>query len=190
MNAVERIHVHLGGSAAILLNAAEPSYASTVEGLQAKALLLAAASEFETALTKAVLNFCQRRFSYNSIIPEIIDRKAISRQYHTWFNWDGRNANAFFSLFGKEFKEFASKAVSEDDALDKSIKEFLALGAERNLLVHKDFARYAVSSTADEIFARYKAAELFVERVSDLLEEFEQSRMEKKPDELGPSRIP
>ena len=173
MNAVERIHSDLADVSRLVLEAGQPSYASTIGGIQAKALLLAAASEFESDLTAIVLEFCQERFPYRSIIPEIVQKKAITRQYHTWFQWDGRNANSFFSLFGQDFKQFAAGVVNEDDELQDSVANFLKLGAERNLLVHKDFARFTLTSTADEVFERYQKARLFIGRVKKLLETFE-----------------
>ena len=31
------------------------------------------------------------------MIPSLVKNKAVSRQYHTWFDWNSNNANAFFN---------------------------------------------------------------------------------------------
>ena len=85
------------------------------------------------------------------------------RQYHTYFDWDEKNANKFFSLFGSDFKDKISKKVEADEELTNSIIAFLELGSIRNKLAHLNFANYPLDKTADEIYNLYKNAKTFVD---------------------------
>ena len=102
-------------------------------------------------------------------IIALVQAKAINRQYHTWFKWDESNANAFFSLFGKDFKAAMTAHVKGDSELQASIQSFLEIGNNRNLMVHLDFATFALEKTLDEIYASYKKALLFVDGFAELL---------------------
>jgi hypothetical protein len=99
----------------------------------------------------------------------IIKQKAISRQYHTNFDWDKSNANKFFTLFGTEFKAKMNNQIKENAELDKSIKAFLEIGNERNKMVHQNFAEITIEKTAEEIYKLYQTSLLFVETMKSEL---------------------
>ena len=76
-----------------------------------KGLLLASASYFENRITETLLGMVSNATNNNLTVDEFFRNKAISRQYHTYFQWESSNANSFFGLFGEGFK-LHMKAVS------------------------------------------------------------------------------
>ena len=100
----------------------------------------------------------------------------MSRQYHTWFQWDGSNANSFFGLFGSDFRDFMKERIREDEELDGSVRAFLELGRERNRLVHQDFGTFPLEKTTAEIHALYTRAMRFVDAVPGALRKFDAAR--------------
>jgi hypothetical protein len=149
----------------------QPSLRSTVDENFRKALLLAAASYFEHRIVNDILAFVRESSSENSLLVEFVNNKAISRQYHTFFNWNETNANQFFGLFGTTFKNFIKQELRSDDQLSSSIKAFLEIGRERNRLVHQDFGTFSLEKTSDEIYELYKSALTFVESIPSKLRE-------------------
>jgi hypothetical protein len=92
----------------------------------------------------------------------LIEQKAVARQYHTYFDWEGRNANRFFALFGTNFRDAARALVQKDDALDGSIRAFLELGNTRNRLVHLNYITFDVDKTPEDMMALFRSALGFV----------------------------
>ena len=134
--------------------------------------MIAAASHFERAMTDAVVNFVGQITAENHPIKWLVQNKAVSRQYHTWFAWNNRNANQFFSLFGEPFRNHIEERVNSDPKLKESIHAFLEIGRERNRLVHGDFGNFSLEKTSEEIYKRYSDAKIFVEWFPDVLNRF------------------
>jgi len=155
------------------LGSTEPSLFVSAGDIFRKALVLAVASYFEYRVTTCVLEFVRERANGSSLIVGLVTNKAISRQYHTWFNWDGTNANQFFSLFGSEFRQMMGDRVNASDELRASIRAFLEVGSERNKLIHQDFASFSLEKTLDEIYDLYRLSLLFVNGLSTHLAECE-----------------
>lgn len=155
-----------------LENNNEISLRNIVESSFRKTLLLSAASYFEHQIRECILNFATERTNSDIAIIALIKVKVIERQYHTYFKWDGNNANQFFSLFGSDFKEYMQRVVNEDPELQKSIRSFLELGNLRNQLVHFDFASFPLEKTMEEIYGLYKNSLHFVENIPKWLREF------------------
>lgn len=153
------------------LGNSEPSLAIAAGDNFRKALVLAAASYFEHRVSTCVLEFVRERTDGSNLVMAFVKNKAISRQYHTWFKWEDRNANQFFGLFGSEFKQMMSERIKASDDLGVSIRAFLEVGNERNKLVHQDFASFALEKTLDEIYALYRQALLFVDDLAKHLRE-------------------
>jgi len=129
-----------------------------------KTILLSAASFFEKEISETVMEFAKSHSNNNELIISIIKQKAISRQYHTYFNWENsKNANSFFSLFGEDFKNKMIKKVKDDSKLENSIKSFLEIGQERNKMVHQNFAEIVIDKTAKEIYKLYQDSLYFIE---------------------------
>jgi hypothetical protein len=167
-NIVDRLHADFRALAEVLDRAAEPSLRSTADDCFRKALLLAAASHFESKIVALILAFVEGAGG-SSLIAEFVRQKALSRQYHSLFDWDANNANRFFGLFGKEFREYAVARVKANRELDEAVRAFIEMGRDRNRLVHQDFGNFAIESTADEIYERFKRANRFVEDLPGLL---------------------
>jgi hypothetical protein len=163
--AVDTVYVELRDAAAKLAAANEVSLQIALEAHARKTLLLSAASYFEMQLTREVQDFTNEVTGNNFLISNLVQTKAISRQYHQWFEWDKNNPNKFFSMFGKEFKNYMEKRLNEVDALAESGRAFMEIGRERNLLVHNDYASFPINKTPDEVYALYQKARLFVETI-------------------------
>lgn len=127
-----------------------------------KILLLAAASHFEKRMKDTVMRWSEQRLSVDHPLVNLIKNKAVSRQYHQWFVWEGHNANNFFRLFGKRFLEYAKRSVEKDEELNQSIGSFLQLGLERNRLIHGDYVSFPMEKSRDDVYRLYKDASKFV----------------------------
>ena len=108
----------------------------------------------------------------------LIDNKIIERQYHTWFDWERKNANRFFSMFGPHFKNYADKSVKNNDELRESISAFMEIGGERNKLVHRDFADFQMNKTSSEVYHLYKSATMFVDWFPNAIRKFSSTSQE------------
>ncbi|WP_306603503.1 HEPN domain-containing protein [Azonexus sp.] len=169
---IDRIYRDIDQLLSLLASTGEISLRSSADDTYRKSLLLSIASYFESQLTQIVIQFAEDKTCKRHILVSLVRAKAISRQYHTWFNWDGSNANTFFSLFGNEFKDIVSKVVKEDQGLEASIKCFLELGRDRNRLVHQDYANFPLEKTSGEIYQSYQSALRFVEWIPGALTEY------------------
>ena len=145
------------------------SFSSAVDEVQKKLLILSIASFFEQQVTEIIKNMATRAGSTNSHLLNFVKNKAINRQYHSYFQWDGNNANHFFGLFGEDFRKSAKEDVKNDDNLKEAIRNFLELGLLRNNMVHNDFVRFYLEKTSDEIFSMYLSARQFIVYLSDKL---------------------
>lgn len=141
----------------------EISYAIFVDSNFRKSLLLSAASLFEKEIKRIIEDFTHEKSSNNVALVEFLKNKAIARQFHTFFNWEGKNANSFFGLFGMDFKEHMKNIVNADEKLKEGIIAFLEIGNDRNRLVHQDYGSYTIEKTTDEIFTLYRKAMYFIQ---------------------------
>ena len=156
------------------LGQTEVSLRLTVEDAFRKNLLLAASSYFEHEIKKCVVSMIERNCRCD-VVVEFVRNKAIERQFHTYFDWDSRNANRFFGLFGEEFKSYMTKRVKEDDEYEQAVRAFLELGNDRNRLVHQNFGTFILEKTSEEIFAAYEKECLFVESLGPSFDDYLQS---------------
>ena len=154
------------------------SFRNTLNDNFRKTLLLCAASHFEFRITSDVVSFCAEVAMGNTLVPSLVKNKAVSRQYHTWFDWNSPNANTFYSMFGDDFKTHMSDLMKADANLAKSVSDFLELGRERNRLVHQDYGSFFLEKTAEEIFRVYASALMFVEFVPKALRDFSAKKAE------------
>ena len=147
----------------------EVSLQSFADGTLRKVLVLSAASWFEARICEAVRQFAVIQSNGHPGIEGIIKRKAIDRQYFTYFNWTKNNSGPFFALFGEECGDYLRKGVKNDSAISAAMSAFLELGNLRNELVHENFACFPFEKTAQEVYDLYKKAEVFVVFVEDQL---------------------
>jgi hypothetical protein len=118
-----------------------------------------------------VLSYVEASSQKNPLVREFVRQKGLSRQYHALFQWDAKNANKFFSLFGDDFRRYAEKRVKSDTSLEDGVKAFLELGDARNRLVHEDFGNFTLEKTAEELFALFQRADAFASKIDVLLAE-------------------
>lgn len=160
---VDRLYQEYQNIVTFLDSKGEPSLRNSAEETFRKAILLAAASFFEQEITGHIVSFCHEQSNKSHIVTEFVKKKALTRQYHTLFAWDGNNANHFFTLFGDQFKEMMIATLKADGVLERSVMDFLEIGRERNRLVHEDYGTFTLEKTADEIYKLYQSALTFVE---------------------------
>lgn len=144
----------------------EPSFMVQFNTVFTKTLLLSAASYFEHEICRMIQAFIERKAQNDECVISILKKKAIERQYHTYFSWkdwEKGNANSFFSLFGEVFKEKRSLEINSNSNLKTAVKAFLEIGNERNKLVHQNFADCTIEKTAEEVYKLYQHAILFID---------------------------
>lgn len=169
---VDRLYSEFQSLVSHLDQVSEPSLRSTVDENFKKTLLLAAASYFEHCVIEDILSFVKEKSSGDCLVVEFVSNKAISRQYHTFFNWDVQNANQFFGLFGNSFKTFMINEIKKDKELEEAISAFIEIGRDRNRLVHQDFGTFYLEKTADEIYQSYKKASCFTKSILNKLHQY------------------
>lgn len=170
---VDVLHEDFSALLSVLDEADEVSLRAVADDNFRKSLLLAAASYFERRMTDAVLSFVEDAANRNVLVTALVRNTAVSRQYHTWFQWEASNANSFFRLFGSGFRDFMKSRIGEDDDLDDAVRAFLEIGRERNRLVHQNFGAFPLEKTTEEIHALYRRALRFVEAVPGALRAFD-----------------
>ena len=168
---VDRLYNESAAVIQALSSTSEVSLQVTAADHFRKALLLAAASNFEQRICNCVIEFVRERSGGSTLVESFVRNKVIARQYHTWFKWDENNANQFFGYFGPNFKAAMIKNISASDALSSSVRSFLEVGNERNKLIHQDYATFPLEKTLDEIYRLYQDACHFVDYLPDVLRE-------------------
>jgi len=128
-----------------------------------KVMLLSAASWFETRISAAILEFSEIHSNGHPGIQSLIKKKAVDRQYHTYFDWKTKKPGPFYGLFGDVCGDCMKMEINADPKLKDGIAAFLELGSLRNELVHKNFAAFPFEKTAEEVHALYQKSEDFVQ---------------------------
>ncbi|MGW3713603.1 HEPN domain-containing protein [Streptomyces albogriseolus] len=146
----------------------EPSFHATLQTMLPKVLMLAAASEFEHFVCSHIRDYVADSSSGDRI-SFLVERKAINRQYHTYFDWPKQKAGTFWSLFGPEFKKAVEAKISEQEDLSAGLKAFLEVGSVRNNLVHNNYADVTISYTLNEVHKLYTTGCKFVDALPSLL---------------------
>lgn len=188
MNPVEQLKHEYQSIAEYLETTKQISLLSDLNKNFRKVLLLSAGSYFEHRIT-AILSEFVRAKSNDDRIVNFLEKQAISGKYHQLFDWGkkdkpdepGKNANAFFKLFGENFKaqiDIQLKASNTETPAEKEAREkitssmeaFIEVGHLRNILVHSNFADYNYDQkTTDEIFKLFQKAEPFIEYLQQKL---------------------
>ena len=124
-------------------------------------LVIVMANYLENEVNSTLQNFFDSK-SGNLLISEF-SKRSMKRQYHTYFDWDsGTNANQFFALFGRTFKDKAKEDVRTNADLDEGIRAFLEIGRTRNILVHQGLHSANIEKTADEFYDSFAKAIIFM----------------------------
>lgn len=146
----------------VLIAHQEVSLASDSDNKLKKVLLVSAASYFEYEMAGVVLSFANSASNQNPALLALVKAKVVERQYHTYFQWEGQNANKFFSLFGEAFLTECKATVKAEKDLDEGVRAFLEIGSTRNQMMHENFSTFPMDKTADEVYALYQRAERFL----------------------------
>lgn len=154
-----------------LLATGKITWKSRADDQFAKALLLAVASRFEARLTDCVVEMFESATRGSDALVSFVQKEAVERRYHTWFDWNANTANKFFRSFGEEFKNAMAAKVKNDPDLDDAVRAFLELGRLRNELAHEDYATFSMQKTPSEVLERYRAAARFVDWFAGDLQE-------------------
>lgn len=147
---------------ALLNGTGDLSFVSFANSNLRKVLLLSAASWFEVRISAAVERFATVHSSGHPGIESLIKRKAVERQYHTYFEWKKEKPGPFYALFGDACGGQLKRLVDGSDEMKDSLAAFLELGSLRNELVHENFAAFPFEKTAEEVHSLYVRAERFV----------------------------
>jgi DNA-binding SARP family transcriptional activator len=131
-----------------------------------KHLIISCASHLETVVQKLMSKLVKSNTA-NQMIHNLVQRKVIDRQYHTYFEWTSKNANKFHALFGDSFKCAIEQQIS-NKSLKEAVRAFIELGNLRNQLAHENYIEYQLQNTVDEILDLYKQAKQYVKLVSEM----------------------
>lgn len=154
-----------------------------------KILVLSAGSYFEHQITKVLSDFIREKSNNDERIINFLEKQAISKKYHQLFDWGDqdkpegfrKNVNAFWKLFGDEFKVQIDKDLKGHDhetmeesqvrqKIIASIEAFIEIGHHRNILVHNNFAAYDYDQkTTEEIYQLFQKAEPFISYLQEKL---------------------
>ncbi|WP_418309117.1 HEPN domain-containing protein [Phascolarctobacterium succinatutens] len=167
---IERQYQDSKDLVAYLMGKGEVSFATYIDSVYKKVLVLSAASYFESVISNYISTYATRASGPDKRIVTLIENKVIERQYHTLFDWDAKNTNRFWSLFGENTKSKVREQLNSDGYLKSTEQAFIELGRQRNLLVHENFAEYDVNTTVEEIYAKYKLACEFVSFIATVLD--------------------
>lgn len=152
-----------------LLQDGQVSFAATLETSIPKVALLSAASWIEDRVQQLVLELFEESMPDAPHRVAFVRAAGVERRYHTWFAWKTANANAFFSLFGPDFKNFCTTQAKASPTLESDIAAFMELGRLRNTMVHENFAAFGLNKSIAEVDTLFQAALRFVEALPRLL---------------------
>lgn len=157
MSEVDRIRAELLSLREIIHKTDSMSDINAFEAFAAKTLLMAAASYFEKRICDDILQIAET-FGTNAIFVNFIEKQALSRKFHTMFNWDARNINSFLGLFGDEFKKTCSDEIKNSEIRLQSIRDFIFINSYRNLLVHNNFSTFNLNVSFEDIWNKFESA--------------------------------
>jgi len=178
MTPVDILYTEYSSIVGYLNENSQPSLASDVNKYFKKVIILSAASYFEYRIQEILVDFIINKTNNHIPALNFFKKKAIGMQYHTYFSWGeknnpdkpGKNANAFFALFGDEFKKQVEEKLNQSQELTIAMKAFLEVGHLRNILVHSNFAAYDLDNkTTDDVVDLYKSGLPFVLFIEELL---------------------
>ncbi len=168
MDIVESLYKDASDLDAFLMSKNEISLRISADANLRKSVLLASASYFERQICDLIIEYVRSRTADEKMVS-FVNGKAVSRQYHTYFQWDSSNCNAFLGLFGPEFKKGFGARIANNPQLEEAITLFIEIGRERNRMVHQDFGNFALEKTLDEINASHSKAKIFISELREAL---------------------
>ena len=150
-----------------LLSHGEYSLSIDVNHHFRKIFLLSCASYYETQIVGIVKQFVDNHSSDDRVLA-FVTKKAIDRQYHTFFDWEpNSNVNKFLSLFGADFKDRVSAEIRQSVDLSNQARAFQVIGGERNKMVHENFLEYTLDKSFGELIELNEKASLFIDYLKE-----------------------
>lgn len=140
------------------------SLRNIIEEIFRKTLLLFAASLFEDQIKSSIIMASEQSLDDDKLI-NFIKRKAIERQYHTYFDWKVSNINYFASHFGVEFRNSLRIDIDNNEGMSIGEAAFMYIGSERNKMLHSNLITYSLDDSVDDVYSKYINASRFVEYV-------------------------
>ncbi len=132
-----------------------------------RSLYIASASYFEEEIERQLIEFIHNASSGSDLIKEFVRQKGFGRQYHSLFEWERKNVNRFFGLFGNDFSRSMQEYVKNNSDYQEAISAFLEIGVARNSIAHKDYFKFPIDTkTTEEVYATYRNALAFVTSIS------------------------
>lgn len=130
-----------------------------------KDFIICVASLHEEELCKIIEDTAKDSTS-NDHLVNFLKKKALSRQYHTFFSWKeapNNFANQLFGLFGKTFLARMKSSIKSDSDLATSLEAFHYIATKRNQLMHNNYVTQSLDCTIDEILDKSKKSSYFIE---------------------------
>lgn len=154
----------------LLINNVElTSFYSGYNDIFIKTFTVACGNAFEKKLTKEIPLLLSRE---NPLGLNFLKNQALDRKFHTLFQWDKKNANKFFSLFGNDFKEYIEGKIKVNEVFKSYERDFLELGNLRNLIVHEGIYSYTLVRNIESIYMLFKNSLSFVVFICETLCEY------------------
>ena len=162
-SSIEVLYQEYSELRAFLEETEQISFLNYIDNTYKKSLLLSVASYFETLITEIILGYFKSKSSNDEKAVKFVEKKALDRQYHTLFDWGASNTNRFFAYFGDDTKREAREYIEKKGLVDEECA-FITIGAERNKLVHNNYAQTRLDAyTFEDIYKLYKLGLKFVE---------------------------
>lgn len=136
-----------------------------------KDFIICIASHHEKSICDIIGDTARQNVN-NPYIVNFLEKKAIARQYHTFFSWKEPPrafANQLFGLFGQHFLGKAKEKIRADNDFCTSLECFHYIGKTRNDLVHNNYISQSVDSTLEDLFYKYSESKKFLTFFKELL---------------------
>lgn len=143
---------------------------NSLEVLQTKVSILTLGTYIENRTYQVILEFLNK--NNEVLLQEFLNNQALSRKFHTMFDFKSNNLNNFFRLFGNDFSDFMKNKVKTDDEFKDSISAFLNICIKRNVLAHENFYLTSIDLTLDEVYSKAEKIELFFKKFQEYSFEF------------------
>ena len=114
-----------------LIGQGQPTFASDTNNNFRRSLILAIASSFEHEIANTIRDIPAVHAASNPIVRGLVEQKVIPRQYHTYFDWEKKNANKFSACLVVDIASSPAQASGQNPILDQAVRD-LALGNTRN----------------------------------------------------------
>lgn len=142
-----------------------PSAAIDAASLINKALIISCASYLEYQICAIIEDYYKVKTNNCEQSVLFVKNKAISRQYHTYFNWDAANISTFAGMFGPRFKQRINQLSDASEDFNIEAVAFIRIGKTRNMLAHNNFYFYTESYTTRELRVDFLNAIKLIERI-------------------------